>query len=605
MKPIAELLRHLTRPGVVELVLVSGRCAMVKTGAGYEAVDDAVLTVADLAQALKGTVGPARVAAIGEQPVHWTLRAEGVGNIAMGAVRRGNVLNVRVLRTDAPPAAAPAGAAQAGAARPAQSPAAQARPAARPAAPSGPAPAAPAAGGSQAPAAARGNPQPAAEPASRPGFQLSRNFTVLPTQKPTSPTLAAAAPEEEHVLPSVSAAPVAGQEQSTARPDFWRTLPGLLEEARRLRASDLHVIAARPALFRIVGELYPFGEVVPPKVAEDMLMEVVPERLKPVLAKTGSCDFALELPGLGRFRVNVGRQRTGLKGTFRVISMEVPTLASLGLPAEIARACHHHQGLIVVTGPSGHGKTSTLAAIVDILNRETGHHILTVEDPVEYLHPRKKALMSQREVGTHTRTFASALKGSLREDPDVIVVGELRDTETVRMALSAAETGHLLISTMNTPSAAKTIDRLIDLFPPGDQAQVRLSLSSGLRLIVGQRLLPGVDGKALVAAAELLPGSVALGNLIRDNKTFQIPSLQQRGKGLGIVRFDDSLAELVKAGRVALEAAKGFAESPDELEAMVTGKRPGAPEPPPGEGGRQLLGKVGSLIKDMKDKRSA
>jgi twitching motility protein PilT len=595
MKPIAELLRHLTRPGVTELVLVSGRCAMVKTGAGYEAVDDAVLTVADLAQALKGTVGPARVAAVGEQPVHWTLRAEGVGNIAIGAVRRGNVLNVRVLRTDAPAASAQAGAAPAGAARQAQAPAAgaQARPPARPAAPAG---SAPAAGASQAPAPTAG----------RAGIQLSRNLTVLPTQKPTGPTLTAAEPEGQHELPNVSAAPVVEQDQSKAKPDFWRTLPGLLEEARRLRASDLHVIAARPALFRIVGELYPFGEVVPPKVAEDMLMEMVPERLKPVLAKTGSCDFALELPGLGRFRVNVGRQRTGFKGTFRVIAMETPTLASLGLPAEIARACHHHQGLIVVTGPSGHGKTSTLAAIVDILNRETSHHILTVEDPVEYLHPRKKALMSQREVGTHTRTFASALKGSLREDPDVIVVGELRDTETVRMALSAAETGHLLISTMNTPSAAKTIDRLIDLFPPGDQAQVRLSLSSGLRLIVGQRLLPGVDGKVLVAAAELLPGSVALGNLIRDNKTFQIPSLQQRGKGLGIVRFDDSLAELVKAGKVALEVARGFAESPDELEAVVTGKRPGAPpEPPPGEGGRPLLGKMGSLLKDMKDKRSA
>lgn len=595
MKPIAELLRHLTRPGVLELVLVSGRCAMVKTGAGYEAVDDAVLTVPDLVQALKATVGPARVATIGEQPVHWPLRAEGVGNIAIGAVRRGNVLNVRVLRTDAPaaPGTAPA-------------PAAQARPQARPGAPSGSVPAAPAAGAAQAPAAARGNAQAPAEPANRPGYQLSRNLTVLPTQKPTGPTLTAAEPEEEHVLPNVSAAPVVEQEQSKAKPDFWRTLPGLLEEARRLRASDLHVIAARPALFRIVGDLYPFGEVVPPKVAEDMLLEVVPERLKPVLAKTGSCDFALELPGLGRFRVNVGRQRTGLKGTFRVIPLEIPTLASLGLPAEIARACHHHQGLIVVTGPSGHGKTSTLAAIVDILNRETSHHILTVEDPVEYLHPRKKALMSQREVGTHTRTFASALKGSLREDPDVIVVGELRDTETVRMALSAAETGHLLISTMNTPSAAKTIDRLIDLFPPGDQAQVRLSLSSGLRLIVGQRLVPAVDGKGLVAAAELLPGSVALGNLIRDNKTFQIPSLQQRGKGLGIVRFDDSLADLVKAGKVSLEVARGFAESPDELEAMVTGKRPGAPpEPQPGEGGRQLLGKMGSLIKDMKDKRSA
>jgi twitching motility protein PilT len=202
--------------------------------------------------------------------------------------------------------------------------------------------------------------------------------------------------------------------------------------------------------------------------------------------------------------------------------------------------------------------------------------------------------MSQREVGTHTKTFASALKGSLREDPDVIVVGELRDTETVRMALSASETGHLLISTMNTPSAAKTIDRLIDLFPPADQGQVRMSLASGLRLIVSQRLVPTPDGKGVVAAVEVLPGSVSLGNLIRDNKTFQIPSLQQRGKSLGIVRFDDSLAELVKAGKTTLDIAKGFAESPDELEAMVTGKRPGAPPPEPETG--KLMGKMGSLL---------
>jgi twitching motility protein PilT len=369
----------------------------------------------------------------------------------------------------------------------------------------------------------------------------------------------------------------------------------MLEEARRLGASDVHVISGRPPLFRIAGEMVPQGEVLPHDAVERMLLPHVPARLKGVLEKDGSCDFAVDFEDAGRFRVNVGRQRTGLKGTFRVIGREVPTLESLGLPPDIAKATHHHQGLIVVTGPSGHGKTSTLAAIVDIINRETTHHILTVEDPVEYVHPRKKGLISQREVGTHTRTFASALKGSLREDPDVIVVGELRDTETVRMALSASETGHLLIATMNTPSAAKTIDRLIDLFPPADQGQVRMSLAAGLRLVVSQRLVPTPDGKGVVAAAELLPGSVSLGNLIRDNKTFQIPSLQQRGKGMGIIRFDDSLAELVKAGRTTLELARGFAENPDELEAMVTGKRPGAPPPEP-EVGNKLMGKMGSLL---------
>ncbi len=199
---------------------------------------------------------------------------------------------------------------------------------------------------------------------------------------------------------------------------------------------------------------------------------------------------------------------------------------------------------------------------MDIINRETTHHVITVEDPIEYLHPRKKALMSQREVGSHTKTFAAALKASLREDPDVIVVGELRDTETVRMALAASETGHLVLGTMNTPSAAKTIDRLIDLFPPADQGQVRMTLAGGLRLIVAQKLLPATDG-GMVAAAEVLPGSIPLWSLIRDNRTFQIPSLQQRGKALGIIRLDDSLTELVRTKKTTMDHAKAVAESPD------------------------------------------
>ena len=328
-----------------------------------------------------------------------------------------------------------------------------------------------------------------------------------------------------------------------------------------------------------------------------MIGTIVPERLRSTLAEQGSCDFALDLGAQGRFRVNVARQRSGLKGCLRCIPTIVPTLASLGLPPEIERATHHHQGLVLVTGPTGHGKTTTLAAIVDIINRETTRHVITVEDPVEFLHVRKRAMISQREVGSHTRSFQSALKGSLREDPDVIVVGELRDTETVRMALAASETGHLVLGTMNTPSAAKTIDRVVDLFPPADQPQVRMTLAGGLHLIVGQRLLPTADGAGMVAAAELLPGSVALWSLIRDNKTFQIPSLQQRGRGFGILRLDESLAELVRAGRVTTTAALAVAESPDELEAVLAGKGQAGktPEVAKKEPGG-LLGKAGNLF---------
>ncbi|HZI09301.1 MAG TPA: PilT/PilU family type 4a pilus ATPase [Myxococcus sp.] len=548
MKPLAELLRHLSRPGVVELTLATGRPPMIRGPNGHEPLEPTPVTTEDVTRALQAMVGPARAATVTETPVQWSVNANGLGALSIAAMRRGELMHLRLIR------------ASEGAGAPAPAPAA---PASRPA-PAASAPTSRTTAAAPAPAAAPGAP----EPGARPGA-------------------AAQAPG-----PSVSAAP--------AMPFMGASqgLAAILEAGRSEKASDVHIVAGRPVLFRLVGELVPRGEVLDARMVERLLLPAVPERLRPVLEKDGSCDFALDSPEMGRFRVNVGRHRLGLKGVFRVIAREVPTLESLGLPADIAKATHHHQGLIVVTGPSGHGKTSTLAALVDLINRETSHHVLTVEDPVEYVHPRKKALISQREVGTNTRTFASALKGSLREDPDVIVVGELRDTETVRMALAAAETGHLLISTMNTPSAAKTIDRLIDLFPPADQQQVRMSLASGLRLIVSQRLMPTADGTGLVAAAELLPGSVALGNLIRDNKTFQIPSLQQRGKSLGIIRFEDSLVDLVKAGKVKLETAKGFADNPDELEATVTGKRPGTTVQPPEtqQEGARLLGKMGSLM---------
>ncbi|HEY6881974.1 MAG TPA: PilT/PilU family type 4a pilus ATPase, partial [Polyangiales bacterium] len=379
----------------------------------------------------------------------------------------------------------------------------------------------------------------------------------------------------------------------------------LLRLARSKKASDLHILADRHAMLRIGGDMVKVGPKLSADMVEKMLMPEVPERLHEELARDGSVDYALTHFSLGRFRTNVSRQRTGMKLTARPISDNVPTLAELALPDSIANATHHHQGLIVITGPTGHGKTSTMAALIDVINRERSDHIITVEDPIEYVHPRKKAVISQREVGTHTKKFANALKGSLREDPDVIVVGELRDTETVRMALSASETGHLVISTMNTPSAAKAIERLIDLFPPGDQPQVRMSLSGGLRMITSQRLVPSADRKTVKAAVEILPGSAPLWALIRDNKTFQIPSLQQRGKALGIVRLDDSLAELVRSGHTTLEIAREYADAPEQLEAVVRGAPVKAPEAPapandPTAGaqkfGKDMLSKAGKLF---------
>jgi twitching motility protein PilT len=406
--------------------------------------------------------------------------------------------------------------------------------------------------------------------------------------------LAVVVPEASRVSPEPSRSPPVRGPAAVAKID---QLEGALAAAREHGASDIHVVAGRPLLLRVAGELAPYGDAIDQSTVERMVGTIVPDRLRSTLAEQGSCDFALDLRAQGRFRVNVARQRSGLKGCLRCIPTIVPTLASLGLPPEIEVATHHHQGLVLVTGPTGHGKTTTLAAIVDIINRETTRHVITVEDPVEFLHVRKRAMISQREVGSHTRSFQSALKGSLREDPDVIVVGELRDTETVRMALAASETGHLVLGTMNTPSAAKTIDRVVDLFPPADQQQVRMTLAGGLHLIVGQRLLPTADGAGMVAAAELLPGSVALWSLIRDNKTFQIPSLQQRGRGFGILRLDESLAELVRAGRVTTPSALAVAESPDELEAVLAGKGQAGktPEVAKKEPGG-LLGKAGNLF---------
>ncbi|WP_437340852.1 type IV pilus twitching motility protein PilT [Corallococcus exercitus] len=593
---------------------------MVRGATGYEPVDPGALSTDDLVKALQAMVGMARASTVSETPVQWTVNATGLGSISIAAVRRGELMNVRLTRgaegaaQPAAPAAATQAAAPAAAAptrtpyagmpavsapAPARTPAVSAEAAARAAQPGGFSAADAARTSQAAGTAARGVPG-AATASPQAGAASAYGGAATHTGAAGYAGAGAAHAGAAHSGAATSNPParIIPISRTTSAPG--RDLAVLLEQARSMFASDLHLVAGRPPLLRIAGELLPQDTPLSPETVERLLLPIIPERLRPVLEKDGSVDFALDSEDTGRFRVNVGRQRTGLKGTFRLIAREIPTLESLGLPADIAKATHHHQGLIVLTGPSGHGKTSTLAALVDIINRETTHHVLTVEDPVEYVHPRKRALISQREVGTSTRTFASALKGSLREDPDVIVVGELRDTETVRMALAASETGHLLISTMNTPSAAKTIDRLIDLFPPGDQQQVRLSLASGLRLIVSQRLMPSTDGKSMVAAAEVLTGSVALGNLIRDNKTFQIPSLQQRGKSLGIIRFEDSLADLARSGKATLETVKGFAENPDEIEAMVTGRRPGAaptvPPPASAQEGARMLSKVGSLL---------
>ncbi len=350
-----------------------------------------------------------------------------------------------------------------------------------------------------------------------------------------------------------------------------RELCALLSDARRQGASDVHVMSDQPPRFRCGGYMIAQGELLSDDQARNMTLPLLDERNRKQFDELGYADFACEVEGAGRLRVNVNKQRTGVKGCFRLIMDEPPSLEALGLPVELKKMLDYHQGLVVVSGPSGAGKTTTLAALVDMFNAAKAVHIITVEDPVEIIHPIKKAIVTQREVGSHTTSFHSALKGSLREDPDVIAIGELRDRETVEKALEAAETGHLVFATMSTPSGASSIDRLIDMFPPDDQSQVRATLAGALKFVVCQRLVARRDGRGLVAATELLSGGMALWSLIRDDKLFQLPSLLQRGRGFGMIRIEDSLNALVEAGTITIDTAKRHADDPRLIGQMPPG----------------------------------
>lgn len=379
-------------------------------------------------------------------------------------------------------------------------------------------------------------------------------------------------------------------------------LDQLLSAARAERASDVHITSERPAQMRVSGYLRPLTDALSHPVVEALLLPLL-GRNRAQLDELGYADFSLDLPRSGRMRVNVNRHRAGLKGCFRLVSPHPPTFEELGLPDDLMKITSQHQGLVVIAGPNGSGKTTTLGAIVDWFNTNKAIHIITVEDPVEIVHPVKKAVISQREVGSHTRSFASALKGSLREDPDVLAIGELRDRDTVEMALSAAETGHLVLATMSTPSGAKTIDRLIELFPPDDQAQVRATMAGALKFVVSQRLVPAIDG-GMAAAVEMITGNIPLWKLIRDNKLYQLPSLLQRGRAYGMLRVEDSLADLVRGGRITMEAAVAHADDPRGLDgASRAPAQPAAveasPPRPPMQSDTDLKERLGGGLKNL------
>ncbi|XLM22256.1 type IV pilus twitching motility protein PilT [Chromobacterium piscinae] len=330
------------------------------------------------------------------------------------------------------------------------------------------------------------------------------------------------------------------------------------------KASDLHLSAGLPPMIRVNGDIRRIN--LPPMDhhdVHDMVYDIMNDYQRKIFEDTYECDFSFELPGIARFRVNSFIQNRGMASVFRVIPSKVLTLEQLAAPRIFQEIANYPRGLVLVTGPTGSGKSTTLAAMIDYVNENEFSHILTVEDPIEFVHESKKSLINQRELGLQTHSFANALKSALREDPDVILVGELRDLETIRLALTAAETGHLVFGTLHTSSAAKTIDRIVDVFPAGEKEMVRSMLSESVRAVIAQTLLKTKDGQGRVAAHEIMMGTPAIRNLIRENKIAQINSMIQTGQQHGMQTLDQCLADLVRRNVVSPAEARAKASNKD------------------------------------------
>ncbi|MBT8375183.1 MAG: type IV pilus twitching motility protein PilT [Deltaproteobacteria bacterium] len=321
-------------------------------------------------------------------------------------------------------------------------------------------------------------------------------------------------------------------------------------------ASDLHLISGQPPALRIRGDI----ERIKYKVLDDddlrsMLYEISPEEKVKIFEEAGDVDFGYEIPGLARYRANFFMQKNGIGAVFREIPSTIMTVEQLGLPAVISKLATLPRGLVLVTGPTGSGKSTTLAAIIDVANRSRKDHIITIEDPIEFVHQSQSCIVNHREVGIHTNTFGAALRGALREDPDIILVGEMRDLETIALAIEAASTGHLVFGTLHTTSAPKTVDRAIEVFPANEQAQIRSTLADGLRAIIAQVLFKRIDKKARCVALEILIANPAVRNLVREGKTHQIPSMIQTGKKYGMQLLDDAIMDLYNKGWISADEA--------------------------------------------------
>ena len=330
----------------------------------------------------------------------------------------------------------------------------------------------------------------------------------------------------------------------------------LLVTAKNKDASDLHLNIGVSPVLRINGKLTKLDlPELTPEITHEMIYSILSEKQKTDFEKFGELDLSYELENVSRFRVNVFKHRRGEAAAFRLIPEKIKTLSELGLPSILSDFTEKDKGLVLVTGPTGSGKSTTIAALIDIINKKKYVNIITIEDPIEFIHSHKNCLVSQREIGSHTKSFASALRNALREDPDVILVGEMRDLETISMALTAAETGHLVFSTLHTISAAETVERIIDVFPPHQQNQVRMQLAGSLQGIIAQTLLPTLDDTGRVPALEVMMANPAIRNLIREGKTYQIPSTIQISKKDGMQSLDQSLKDLVMEDKISREDA--------------------------------------------------
>ncbi len=369
--------------------------------------------------------------------------------------------------------------------------------------------------------------------------------------------------------PSAASAPPARVGPPSTQP---KTLKDMLRLARHWGASDLHVIVGRPPAVRIHGQMrYMEMDAIGAEKSEILNFSLMTPEQREAVVQSLNLDFAVEIPGVGRHRCNVFRQRLGWNGVYRIVASRVPTIEELGLPPVCRTLTEYHQGMVLVTGPARSGKTTTVAAMVDLVNRSRQEHIITIEDPIEYVHPRNRCQVTQREIGSHTRGFAASLRAALREDPDIILIGELRDHETISISISAAETGHLVFGSLHTGSAARTVSRILDVFPANQQDQIAIMISESMRGIISQRLLPRADKQGLVLAMEILVVTSGVSTLIRDRKTHQLVSAMQSGRKIGMQTMDDGLMDLARRGLITGQEAYHQAENKPAFESIRNG----------------------------------